>query len=68
MPHGTRTPPKPPSRSPPPASPLPARVRAVTEIVRDMAGKNTQQKLADFDRHYMQDGVPDADVSVKGGR
>ena len=76
MPLGTRTPPTPPSRWPPPASSLPARVRAVAqirpisipEIVRDMAGKNTQQKLADFDRHYMQDGVPDADVSVKGGR
>ena len=52
MPHGTRTPPTPPSRSPPPASPLPARVRAVAqlrpvsipEIVRDMAGKNTWQE------------------------
>ena len=76
VPHGTRTPPTLPSRSPPPASPLPARVRAVAqirpvsipEIVRDMAGKNTQQKLADFGRHYIPDGVPDADVSVKGGR
>ena len=47
VPHGTRTPPTLPSRSPPPASPLPDRVRAVAqiqpvsipEIVRDMAGK-----------------------------
>ncbi len=69
MPHGTRTPPTPPSRSPPPASP---RVRAVAQIrpvsipdiVRDMAGKNIQQKLADFDSHYMPDGVQEPDVSV----
>ncbi len=62
MPHWTRTPPTPPSRSPPPASP---RVRAVAQlrpvsipdIVRDMAGNNPQQKLADFDRHCMPDGV-----------
>ncbi len=48
MPHGTRTPPTPPSRLPPPASP---RIRAVAQlrpvsipdIVRDMAGKNPQQ-------------------------
>jgi hypothetical protein len=24
-----------------------------------MAGKNPQQKFADFDRHYMPDGVPE---------
>ncbi len=71
MPHGTRTPPTPSSRSPPPASP---RVRAVAQlrpvsipdIVRDMAGKNPQQKLADFDRHYMPNGVQEPDVSVTG--
>jgi hypothetical protein len=40
------------------------RVRAVAhlqplspDIVRDMAGKDPQRKMADFDRHYMQDGV-----------
>ncbi len=62
MPHGTRTPPTPPFQSPPPASP---RLRAVAQlrpvsipdIVRDMAENNPQQKLADFDRHYMPDGV-----------
>ena len=72
--HGKRTPPTPPSPSPPPASPLPARARAaaqlrpvsIPEIVRDIAGKNSQQKLADFDRHYMPDGVPEPEVSVTG--
>ncbi len=69
MPHGTCTPPTPPSRSPPPAS---LRIRAVAQlqpvsipdIVRDMAGKNPQQKLADFDRHHMPDGVPEPDVLI----
>jgi hypothetical protein len=31
-----------------------------------MAGKNTEKKLADFDHHYMPDGVPEPDVSVTG--
>ncbi len=31
-----------------------------------MAGKNIEKKLADFDRHYMPDGVPEPDVSVTG--
>ena len=64
MPHGLRTSPTPPARLPPPASPLLLRVRAVAhlqplspDIVRDMAGKDPQRKMADFDRHYMQDGV-----------
>ncbi len=74
MPHGTRTPPTFPSRSPLPTSSLSTRVRAVAQhrpvsipdIVCDMAGKNPQQKLANFDRHYMPDGVQDPDVSVTG--
>jgi len=32
MPHGTRTPPTPPSRSPPPTSPLSSRVHAVAHL------------------------------------
>jgi hypothetical protein len=47
-----------------------SRVRAVAhlrpvsilDIVRDMAGKDPQGnlgKVADFDRHYMPDGVPE---------
>jgi hypothetical protein len=61
----------PPSRSPPPASPricAVAQLRPVSipDIVRDMAGKNPQQKLADFDRYYMPDGVQEPDVSVTG--
>ncbi len=74
MPHGTRTPPTPPCRSPHPASPLSSRIRAVAQlrpvsipdIVRDMAEKNTQQKVADFDYHYMPDGVQDPDLTVTG--
>ncbi len=65
MPHGSRTPPTPLARSPPPTSPLSSRVRevahlwpvSVPDIVRDMAGKDPQRKIADFDRHYMQDVV-----------
>ncbi len=73
---GLPTPPTPladPSQSSP-ASPLPMRLPAVAqlrpvpipEIVRDMAGKNPQQKIADFDRHYMTDGVPEPEASVGG--
>ncbi len=72
MPHGTRTQPTPPSRSPPPTSQQPSRIRAVAnlrpvsipDIVRDMAGKDPRRKLADFDRHYMPDGVPEPEKSV----
>ena len=32
MPHGTRTPPTPPTRSPPPTSPLSSRVHAVAHL------------------------------------
>jgi hypothetical protein len=73
---GSRTPPTPPvdrSQSPP-ASPLPRRLRAVAQlrpvsiadVVRDTAGKNPQLKIADFDRHYMPDGVPEPEASVHG--
>ena len=73
---GLRTPPTPqvdPSQSSP-ASPLPMRLRAVAQlqpvsipkIVRDMAGKTPQQNIADFDQHYMQDGVPEPEASVDG--
>jgi hypothetical protein len=31
-----------------------------------MAGKDTRRKLADFDRHYMPDGVPEPEASVTG--
>ena len=73
-PDGTRTPPTPSARSPPPTSPPPSRIPAVAhlrpvsipDIVRDMAGKDTRRKLADFDRHYMPDGVPEPEASVKG--
>jgi hypothetical protein len=68
------TPPTPPAQSPPPTSPLLSRVRAVAhirpvsipDIVRDMAGKDPQRKMADFDRHYMPDGVPAPEASVTG--
>ena len=74
VPDGMCTPPTPPSHSPPPASALSRRVPAVAQlrpvsipsVVHDMAGKNTEKKLADFDHHYMPDGVPEPDVSVTG--
>ena len=74
MPDGSRTPPTPPSQSPPPTSPLLSRVRAVAhlrpvsipDIVRDMAGKDPKRKLADFDRRYMPDGVPLPEASGTG--
>jgi len=58
----------------PPASPLPRRLRAVAQlrpvsiadVVRDTAGKNPQLKIADFDLHYMSDGVPEPEASVHG--
>jgi hypothetical protein len=31
-----------------------------------MAGNNAEKKLADFDRRYMPNGVPEPDVSVTG--
>ena len=73
VPDGARTPPTPPARSPPPPSPPQSRIPAVAhlrpvsipDIVRDMAGKDTWRKLADFDRHYMTDGVPEPEASVK---
>jgi hypothetical protein len=74
MPHGSRTPPTPPARLPPPTSPLSSRVRAVAhllpvsipDIVHDMAGKDPRRKMADFDRHYMPYGVPAPEASVTG--
>ena len=67
---GLRTPPTP----PPPGSPILNRVRAVSQlrpvsipdIVHDVAGNNPQQRIADFDRHYMPDGVPAPEASVQG--
>ncbi len=66
LPDGMSTPPTPPSQTPP-ASPLPMRVRVVAQLrpvsisasVRDMAGKILHRNLAEFDRHYMPDGVPE---------
>ncbi len=74
VPDGMRTPRKPPSQSPPPAAPLSRRVPALAQlrpvsvpsVVCDMAGKNTEKKLAGFDRHYMPDSMPEPDVSVTG--
>jgi hypothetical protein len=70
MRYGSSTPPTTLARSPPPTSPLSSRVRAVAhlrpDIVRDMAGKDPQRKIADSDRHYMPDGVPELEASVTG--
>ena len=70
MPDGSRTPPTPPSQSPPPTSRVPAvahiRPVSIPDIVRDMAGKDPKRKLADFDRRYMPDGVPLPEASRTG--
>ncbi len=73
LPDGTSTPPTPPSQTPP-AFPLPMCVRAVAQLqpvsipasFRDMAGKNLHRNLAEFDCHYMPDGVPEQEASVTG--
>ncbi len=39
---------------------------SIPDIVCDMAGNNAEKKLADFDRRYIPDGVPQPDVSVTG--
>ena len=70
LPAGMHTPPP----SPPPGSPIPARVRdvaqlrpvSIPDIVRDIAGNNPLQRIADFDRHYMPDGVPAPEAAVQG--
>ena len=66
---------EPPPTPPPPSSPIPGRVRAVAQlrsvsvpdIVRDIAGNNPLQQIADFGSHYMPDGVlaPDASESAQ---
>jgi hypothetical protein len=76
LPSGLRTPPTPPAdhSQSAEASAIPRRLRAVVqlrpvsipEIVRDMTGKNPRQTIADFDRHYMPDGVPEPEAPVDG--
>jgi hypothetical protein len=39
---------------------------SIPEIVRDMAGSDPLQKIADLDRHYMPEGQPAAEVSSRG--
>jgi hypothetical protein len=39
---------------------------SIPDIVRDIAGSNPLQRIADFDRHYMPDGVPAPEASVQG--
>jgi hypothetical protein len=73
-PPGARTPPTPPVVPSPSPSPGPMRQRAmahlrpvsIPDIVRNTAGKNPVQKMADFDRHYMPDGLPSPDASARG--
>ncbi len=75
-PPGARTPPTPPVASvlSPSPSPAPMRQRAmehlrrvsIPDIVRNMAGKNPVQKMADFDGHYMPDDLPTSDASARG--
>ena len=64
------TPPVVPHHSP---SPAPLRQRAmahlrpvsIPDLVSGMAGKNPTRKIADFDRHYVPDGPPSTDASVR---
>ncbi len=39
---------------------------SIPDIVGHMAGKDPVQKIADFDRHYMPDGLPAPDASANG--
>ena len=74
-PSRSQTPPTPPvEAASPPACFRPSRQRAmaqlrpvsIPEIVRDMAGSDPLQKIADLDRHYMPEGQPAAEVSSRG--
>ena len=75
VPSRSQTPPTPPVQAAsPPACSRPSRQRAmaqlrpvsIPEIVRDMAGSDPLQKIADLDRHYMPEGQPAAEVSSRG--
>jgi hypothetical protein len=67
-------PPTPPVVASPSPSPAPMRQRAmaqlwpvsIPDIVGHMAGKDSAQKIADFDRHYMPDGLPAPDAVASG--
>jgi hypothetical protein len=39
---------------------------SIPEIVRDMAGSDPLQKIADLDRRYMPEGQPVGEVSSRG--
>ena len=62
------------SPSPHSPSPHPMRERAlaqrrpvsIPDIVGNMAGKHPIQKIAEFDQHYMPDGQPAPEASVRG--
>ncbi len=71
----SQTPPTPPdNHQPSPSPPVPIRQRAMAQlrpvsipnIVSDMAGTDSLQRIADFDRHYMPDGQPAAETSLCG--
>ncbi len=73
-PSRSQTPPTPPVQAAsPPACTRPLRQRAmvqlrpvsVPEIVRDMAGSDPLQKIADLDRHYMPEGRQAPEVSSR---
>ena len=75
VPSRSQTPPTPPVQAAsPPACSRPSRQRAmaqlrpvsIPEIVRDMVGSDPLQKIADLDRHYMPEGQPAAEVSLRG--
>jgi hypothetical protein len=39
---------------------------SIPDIVRDMAGKDPQRTITDFDHHYMPEGVTAPEASVTG--
>ncbi len=39
---------------------------SIPDIVGHMAGKDPAQKIADFDGHYMPDGLPAPNASARG--
>ncbi len=39
---------------------------SVPDVVKNLAGKDPNQALKDFDGHYMPEGHPDADDSARG--
>ena len=74
QPSRSQTPPTPPVQDEPSPPMRPMRQSAIAQlrpvsisnIVCDIAGADPLRKIADFDRHYMQDGQPADETSSRG--